>query len=296
MMTMTMMLASLPILATFAIAEPDTARDTSPVMIAVLPTDAAGLPADRRALVLETIESRMPEGRLVLAERQAVTQAMAGKAADCGAVASCRDEVAQSVGARFVVRASVTEPKPSDYSIRVEVYEVGVTEAIASFDDACTICSEADLGRIVRERALDAREALLRTLDPPPEVESKPVDVPPPVVVQAAPTKTEVVRASKLTLAGWGLVGGGIAGTVGGVVLLALQGSKAGCPADPRGGQCIPLVYRTVVPGAVATSVGVALLGTGVALVVIGKRRDDKRMSGVAIVPSATGITLRGRF
>lgn len=293
----TMMLASLPILATFAIAEPDAARDTSPVMIAVLPTDAAGLPADRRALVLETIESRMPEGRLVLAERQAVTQAMAGKPVDCGAVASCRDEVAQSVGARFVVRASVTEPKPSDYAIVVVVYEVGVAEAIASFDDACTICSEADLGRIVRERALDAREALLRTLDPPPpEVESKPVDAPPPVVVQTAPTKTEVVRASKLTLAGWGLVGGGIAGTVGGVVLLALQGSKAGCPADPRGGQCIPLVYRTVVPGAVATSVGVALLGTGVALVVIGKRRDDKRMSGVAIVPSATGVTLRGRF
>jgi hypothetical protein len=290
------MLASLPILlTTFATLQPDAEADTSPIVVAVLPADAAGLPTDRRALVLETIESRIPEGRVEIAPRSAVTQAMAGKPADCGANATCRDDVAAKVGARFVVRASVTEPKPSDYAIRVEVYEVGKTEVVASFDDACTICSEADLGRIVRERALDAREALLRAVDPPAETLAPPVDVPPPVVAPTPKGETTVVRASKLTLAGWGLIGGGIAGTVGGVVLLAMQGSKAGCPADPQGGQCIPLVYRTVIPGAVALGVGVALVGTGVGLVVVGKRRDDKRAS-VAIVPSGRGLALRGRF
>lgn len=280
--------------------EPDVADDDTPIVVVVLPTEAAGLPADRRALVLDTIESRLSsdqggEGRVVVAERQAVTQAMAGMPADCGAVATCRDGVAERTGARFIVRASVTEPKPSDYAIRVEVYEVGKADAVASFDDACTICSEADLGRIVRERALDAREALLRTLEPPQGgVVPEPKVVVEPKSAQQ-PVRTEVVRASKLTLAGWGLTGAGIAGTVGGVVLLALQGSKAGCPEDPRGGQCIPLVYRTVVPGAVALSLGVAMLGTGVALVVVGKRRDDKRAS-VAIVPSGRGIAVAGRF
>lgn len=278
--------------------EPDVADDDTPIVVVVLPTEATGLPADRRALVLDTIESRLGHdqvgGRVVVAERQAVTQAMAGMPTDCGAVATCRDGVAERTGARFIVRASVTEPKPSDYAIRVEVYEVGKADAVASFDDACTICSEADLGRIVRERALDAREALLRTLEPPKEVVPEPKVVALPKTVQQ-PVRYEVVRASKLTLAGWGLTGAGIAGTAGGVVLLALQGSKAGCPEDPRGGQCIPLVYRTVVPGAVALSVGVAMLGTGVALVVVGKRRDDKRAS-VAIVPSGRGVAVAGRF
>jgi hypothetical protein len=190
----------------------------------------------------------------------------------------------------------VTEPKSSDYAIKVEVYEVGKAEVVATFEDACTICSEADLGRIVRERALDAREALMRAVDPPAVVEPVPTDVPPPVVTAPTKTETKVVKASKLTLAGWGLVGAGAAGTIGGVVLLALQGSEAGCPADPRGGQCIPLVYRTIVPGAALATVGVAMLGTGIALVVVGKRKDDRAAKNVAIVPTGTGLTVRGRF
>src|SRR5690242_8823927 len=143
------MMLSFPI-TILAMLEPDAAEDTSPIVVAVLPADAAGLPSDRRALVLDTIEERIPEGRVEIATRSAVAQAMAGRPTDCGAQASCRDEVAAAVGARFVVRASVTEPKPSDYAIKVEVYEVGKTEVVATFDDACTICSEADLGRIVR--------------------------------------------------------------------------------------------------------------------------------------------------
>lgn len=289
MLTLTLGIAHL-----MGLAREEPAVDDTPVVVVVLPTDAAGLPADRRTLVLETVEARLGEGRITVASRQTVAQAMAGVPADCGEIATCRDEVASKSGARFVVRASVTEPKPSDYAIRVELYEVGVEAAIASFDDACTICSEADLERIVRERALDTREALLRTLDPAEPEPSGPIAKPEPVPT-AAPVRTEVVRASPLTQAGWALVGGGIAGTIGGVVLLALQGSKAGCPADPRGGPCLPLVYRTVVPGAVALGVGVALVGTGAGLLVVGKRRDAKRAS-VSVVPGPTGVGLAGRF
>ena len=118
---------------------------------------------------------------------------------------------------------------------------------------------------------------------------------PTPVVPAPSSGSTEVVRASPLGAAGWGLVGGGVASTIGGVVMLALQGSGAGCPEDPRGGPCIPLVYRTVVPGAVTTGVGVALIGAGVGLVIAGKRRDARRASA-RVTPGAAGVTITGRF
>lgn len=275
------------------------APDEPPVTVVVLPPDTAGLPADRRALVHDTVLARLPDERVRVVPRARVTIAMAGRAPDCAASPSCRAEVAEAGGARFVVHAAVTEPKSSDYAVRVQLFEVGTDDAIASFDDACTICSEADLERIVRERTLDVREALLRHLAPV-EVTEPPAPIPPPVASAPSPVRTEVVRASPLGAAGWGVVGGGVASTIGGVVMLALQGSGAGCPKDPRGGPCIPLVYRTVVPGAVTTGVGVALLGAGVALVIAGKRRDARRASAqVTATPrshGAAGVTITGRF
>lgn len=270
------------------------APDEAPVVVVVLPPDAADLPVDRRALVLDTVLARLPDERVRVVPRSSVAAAMAGRAPGCAASTTCRGEVAEASGARFVVHASVTEPKSSDYAVRVQLFEVGTDEAIASFDDACTICSEADLERIVRERTLDVREALLRHLAPA-EVIEPPVELPPPVVPAPSSARTEVLRASPLGAAGWGLVGAGIAGTIGGVVLLALQGSGAGCPEDPRGGPCIPLVYRTAVPGAVATGVGVALLGGGVGLVIAGRRRDRARASA-RVAPGAAGVTITGRF
>lgn len=270
------------------------APDEPPAVVAVLPPDAAGLPADRRALVLDTVETRLPDDRVQVVPRASVTAAMAGRATGCAASTTCRAEVAAASGARFVVHATVTEPTSSDYAVRVQLFEVGTADAIATFDDACTICSEADLERIVRERTLDVREALLRHLAPPEAVEA-PATVPPPVASPPPSTRTEIVRASPLGAAGWALVGGGIASTIGGVVMLALQGSGAGCPQDPRGGPCIPLVYRTVVPGAVTTGVGVALVGAGVGLVIAGKRRDARRASA-RVTPAAAGVTITGRF
>lgn len=277
-----------------AVAVTRAEPDASPVVVVVLPPDAAGLPADRRALVLDTVEARLPDARVQVVPRSSVTAAMTGRAPDCAANTTCRGEVAAASGARFVVHAAVTEPTPSDYAVRVQLFEVGTAAAIASFDDACTICSEADLERIVRERTLDVREALLRHLAPP-DVADAPALPPPPVVPAPSSGSTEVVRASPLGAAGWGLVGGGVASTIGGVVMLALQGSGAGCPEDPRGGPCIPLVYRTVVPGAVTTGVGVALIGAGVGLVIAGKRRDARRASA-RVTPGAAGVTITGRF
>lgn len=83
--------------------------------------------------------------------------------------------------------------------------------------------------------------------------------------------------------------------TLGGVVLLAMHGSEAGCPADPRGGPCIPLVYRTVVPGAVTLGVGVAVLGTGIGLVVAGRKRDARRATA-SVAPTWGGVRVSGRF
>lgn len=268
---MTMMLGLMTMMLATTVAE--APHETVPVM--VWPTHAPGVATERRDLVDNTVEARIAGESIEL-----VQPGGSAPAAACADDPSCRDPIATAAKARFIVRARVDEPKPSDYVIRVELFEVGVADPIAAFDDACTICSEADLVRIVRERSLDAREAIARRLAP---VETKP-DVVPPPEVKPPPRSDQptVLRPSPLRLVGWGLTGAGIAGTLGGVALLAMHGSRAGCPDDPRGGGCLPLVYRTVVPGAVVLGGGVALLATGVALVVVGKRRDAAASRGLS--------------
>lgn len=267
-----------------------------PVSVVVLPPDAASLPDARRDLVADTISAQISGGPVMLVEPAQTRSALVGTPPDCGADPDCRAEVASRTDAGFVVRAQVTEPRASDYAIAIELFDVASGETVAAFEDDCTICSEADLERIVRERTLDLREALIRHLAPEEEV------LPPPVVEPVATTptvvervRTEVAAPSRLRIAGWSLVGAGAATTLGGIVLLALQGSDAGCPADPRGGPCIPLVYRTAVPGAITAGLGVAALGTGVALVVVGKRRDASKTTA-RVIPTGSGVSLVGRF
>ncbi|HWB79854.1 MAG TPA: hypothetical protein VG755_33045 [Nannocystaceae bacterium] len=261
------------------------------VQVVVVPPAASQLPADRRALVLDTVEGALATAGIVVVERAQVTTALQRGGADCASDVACRDRVATELGARFVVTMTVAEPKDSDYAIHLEVQEVGASDTLATFDEMCTICSEADLGRVLRERTLDARAAIQRKLAPDDDEREV---VPPPVVERpvATPVRVDVVRPSKLTLAGWGLVGAGAAGTIGGVVLLALQGSRAGCPADPRGGPCIPLVYRTVAPGVATLVTGLALAGTGIGLVIAGKRRDAKRRAA-HVTPTVGGVVAR---
>ncbi|MBK6919423.1 MAG: hypothetical protein IPH07_18670 [Deltaproteobacteria bacterium] len=290
-----MITASL-LLATLATLQP--ADDEPTAVVGVLPPVAPELAVDQRVLVFETIERELATAAIEVVPRERVDRALAELGAACGNDGGCRGRLATAIGARFVVTTAVAEPKSSDYTVRLEVHDLEQDRVVASFDDVCTICSEADLRRLVQERTLDAKLAIERAMMPAqttgePAVEPAPV-APRPVTPTAA---TVVAPRQPLLHAGWALTGAGIAGTLGGIVLFALAGQRAGCPTDPRGGPCIPLVYRTVVPAAITTATGVAVLGAGIGLVVVGRKRAAR---ATAITPQAStdgvGLVVRGRF
>jgi hypothetical protein len=286
---------SLPPIALLALAlAPGALAD--PELVAVLPIEGAEMTAARGALVRQTVETALESDRLMLIREEHVASAVADREPSCVSEATCRKELATDLRARFLVRVVVDEPKASDFDVRMEVYEPTSNKTVASFDEACTICSEADLKRIVQEHALDARLALERHLAPPAIEEEEPVVAPVEPMPATPQVEIRVAKPSPLTLAGWGLVGAGTAATVGGIVLLGLQGSRAGCPEDPRGGECLPLVYRTVIPGSVTLAAGVVLAATGVGLVFVGRKQAEKRAATASLAPTGNGLLVTGRF
>ncbi|MBX7079512.1 MAG: hypothetical protein K1X88_10025 [Nannocystaceae bacterium] len=265
--------------------------DAEPAAVVVLPPEAPALTPDRRALVHDTLWSSLPGEEFSLVERERVAAAVRSRGDGCGSDAACRSAVAQELGARFVIATTVSEPTASDYALVLSVHDLQRDRVTATFEETCTICSEADLRRLVQERTLDAKLAIERALvpeDAPPQ--PRPATTTPTPATKPAPAPK---RPSPLPAVGWALTGAGIAGTLGGVAMLAMIGRDAGCPADPRGGPCIPLVYHTAIPGAVTAAVGVALLGTGVGLVVAGRKRGRVELRAAA---SGRGVMLRGRF
>jgi hypothetical protein len=271
---------------------------SDPELVAVLPVEGAEMTEARSDLVRQTVRTALESENLMLIRDEHVGSAMAARASDCAAQASCRSELAEELRTRFLVRVIVDEPKASDFDVRVEVYEPASSTTISSFAETCTICSEADLKRIVQESSLDARLSLERHLVPAAE-DPKPTLVAPvePLLTPPSPqVEVRMAKTSPLTLAGWGLVGAGAAATVGGIVLLGLQGSNAGCPDDPRGGECLPLVYRTVIPGSVTLVSGVVLAATGVGLVFVGRKQAEKRAATARLVPTGNGLLVTGRF
>lgn len=280
--------------ATLAAVGP-ASGDQAPAFVAVLPVHSgSGLTEDRAQLVLETARAELPTDELIVVPQEHVVSGLSAIAGSCGGPAACQKTLAERLDAKFLFQVQVEEPSAQDFEVTVRVLDPFAGTEIASFDESCTICSEADLKRIVQERTLDARAALLRHLDPDED------DAAQPEIVQAPPeTKIEVRvrKSSPLIPTGWGLVGAGAVATVGGAILLGLTGSDAGCPADPRGSGCIPLVYETLVPGAITAGVGVALVATGAALIVVGKKKDaagEKNTARVGFGPGS--VVVRGRF
>lgn len=268
-----------------------------PEFVAVLPIEGAGMSEARSDMVLQTVRAQLESDKLMLLRSEHVDEAVRGRGPACTAETTCRSTLADDLRARFLIRVVVDEPKASDFEVRVEVHEPAKDTVVATFEEACTICSEADLKRIVQERSLDARLALERHLAPPPE-EERPSEVAPveAVIAQPQPVEVRTAKPSPMTLAGWSLVGAGVAATVGGVVLLSLQGRDAGCPEDPRGGACLPLVYDTVLPGSLTLAAGVVMAATGVGLVFASRKRDAKRAATARLTPTPGGLLVTGRF
>lgn len=96
------------------------------------------------------------------------------------------------------------------------------------------------------------------------------------VALQTIPEEAALERRPVRWAIGWAALSTGVVGTVAGVTLLALDGQPirskckgSGVDAD---GTC-RFVHSTLVSGAVVGALGVGLLATGIALVVIERRR-----------------------
>jgi hypothetical protein len=96
--------------------------------------------------------------------------------------------------------------------------------------------------------------------------------------LQAAPESVATRRPVREAI-GWSALGVGIVGTVAGATLIAIHGrpiqNKCHGAAVDADGTC-RYVHSTRVPGAIVGAIGVGLLATGIALVVIERRRPAK--------------------
>jgi TolB-like protein len=109
------------------------------------------------------------------------------------------------------------------------------------------------------------------------------------------PVDAKARRRAPLVPLGAAALVGGVALTVGGAVLVALDERqyRRQCSGDyvDVNGTC-RFSYDTLAGGATSLGLGVATIGAGIAMVVVGKRRE--RRSSVALGPR--GVVIRGRF
>lgn len=186
---------------------------------------------------------------------------------------ACRDALE---GVDVIVVSPEVKVSGGDYSISVGLSRMGEPGELARFDNECPACDPGTVGELIAELAAefiasaDAAEA-----EPEPQpVEEGPVDEPAPELPD------EPKKGNKVfTPLGAAAVALGVGAVGGGAVLLALDGRnhKPSCPADqldPNGG--CPNVWTTKGAGIGTLVAGIALVGGGVGLLVVGAKRNPK--------------------
>lgn len=279
-------------------AQESAATQAGPAKVLVLPVQLSGeLPPDTAAEVAKLVADNLVDDGIAVERAQDLTLA------DCDD--ACRRAAAERSGAEFLVQAVVVGEE-DEFTVTVTLFAGDTGEALVPFADECSICGFVEVRDMVRLKVLDARAEVIRRRREAVQVGDGPA---PPVVVEGQ-TDRPLAPRSKLVPAGWGLVGAGAAATVGGVVLLALHQRSAGCLDNPRGGECVPLLYTTAPAGGAVLGVGVAAVIGGVVMVVLGRRAEQRAASGsasgggaraasrtgaraVAVQPYGTGVQLR---
>lgn len=117
------------------------------------------------------------------------------------------------------------------------------------------------------------------------------------VELVAVPNEARSSSGRPLRIAGWTAIGVGIAAVGGGIVLAVLDESpiRSRCSGENVDieGHC-KYRYNSLAGGVVMATVGAAVLGTGIALVIVDRRRSRERT--VAVTPTMRGIAVSGRF
>lgn len=260
--------------------------------------------------------------------------------------AECYQSAGEGAGVSLLVGGTVERTGP-DYTVEVYAVDAGSGQVVAKVDGLCEICGVGELGDVVGNLAARLRPALESTIQPTTlVVESDPsgaqvwIDgeeagtTPLEIAVTPGPheidvvgrgrrsehveaelrpgvTKTFSFRLAKTSRlppwAPWVVLGGGTASLAAGIGLLVIDEDpiRNDCNADVDG-NC-EFLYDTVAGGVVLTVTGVALVGTGVGLLIAQSRQGQRRTADSArrrppraaslrLVPGLGGASIVGRF
>lgn len=281
-----------------------------------------------------TLNDRFADGL----QRSGMTTAPVPAEASACEDAPCYESAAEQAGVELMVGGTVQKTGP-DYSVQVYVISSETGEVVAQVDGVCEICGIGELGDVVGSLAARLRPTLENTTQPTTlTVESEPEGAEvwvdgkqvgtTPVKVPVAPGEHEIdvikegrrTKHLEVTLrpgvnesysfrlarstrvpewVPWTSLGVGVASLASGIALLAIDENPIRRDCNPDvDGRC-QYLYDTVNGGVVLTVVGVALVGTGVGLLIARARQDRVQRSGVQqariqIQPGLGGIV--GRF
>lgn len=292
------------------------------------------LPDDVSAPDQATLNERFAEGL----QRSGMTTAPVPAEASTCEDAACYQRAAEQAGVDLMVGGTVQKTGP-DYSVQVFAVSSDTGEVVAQVDGVCEICGIGELGDVVGSLAARLLPTLQNTTQPTTlTVESEPdgaevwVDGKQvgttPLRAPLAPGKHEidVIKVGRRTKhvevelrpgvnesfsfrlarstrvpewVPWTSVGVGVASLASGIALLVIDEDPIRRDCNPDvDGRC-QYLYDTVNGGVVLTVVGVALVSTGVGLLVSRTRQDRVQRSGVQqarirIQPGLGGLV--GRF
>lgn len=259
---------------------------------------------------------------------------------------ACYQELGEKTGASLLVGGTIERAGP-DYQVEVYAVDSSSGEVVASVEGVCEICGVGELGDVVGNLAARLRPALETTIQPTTlVVESDPSgaevwvdgermgDTPLSTAVAPGEHEIDVIKRGRRTehveaslrpgvtetfsfrlartsrlppWVPWVALGTGMGSLAAGIALLVIDENpiRRDCNADVAG-NC-QYLYDTVAGGVVFTITGVALLGTGVGLLVMQSRQDraqrsasfrarSRRSAHLKLVPGLGGASLVGRF
>jgi len=199
--------------------------------------------------------------------------------------------VASEATATHRIHASVRS-NDHDLDLRIELRTID-GDVVAFVEDRCELCGRTEAADTFTSLGHALRRRMEHVLHPPPVVSLR-TDAPAPrrAMVLEPPEGRRPLRWGL----GWAALSTGAVGTLSGVTLLALHGQPirhkcTGSDVDADG--TCRFVHSTLVPGAVVGAIGVGLLATGIALVVIERRRSPRPATQARLGLGPTGPSLR---
>lgn len=94
--------------------------------------------------------------------------------------------------------------------------------------------------------------------------------------------------------AGWIAMGAGLAATVAGAVLIAIDGKETDCTATSDRTNVCDKLRNTVVPGAISLGAGIAAIGSGLYLLLTHQQPAERR--ALTVVPQGAGLGVHATF